>query len=97
MAATRRRIEGDDWETNTASEGYQKYHRKLNGLFKTTAMRIAGCKPTEIDDPFKVQLFCEACSYMTIDADGQVIEDKSVKTLCERAGVDAPGDDDLPF
>lgn len=92
IAEVRSRIEGEDWMTNTTSEGYVKYHRKLNALFKQEANRVAQCKPTQIADEMSCKEFCEFCKMLTV-RDGEVIVDRSLDSVINATD----SNDDLPF
>lgn len=49
MQMTRSRIEGEDYENNTDSEGYRKYHKPLSGKFKEIAASLdPSSKPTTL-------------------------------------------------
>lgn len=92
IAEVRSRIEGEDWMTNTTSEGYVKYHRKLNALFKQEAARVAQCKPTQISDEMSCKEFCEFCKMLTV-RDGEVVVDRSLDSVINATD----SNDDLPF
>ena len=90
MAEVRRRIEGEDWMTNTTSEGYKKYHKALNVLFKQEADRLAQCKPTQIADEMSCRQFCEYCKLIKV-VNGELTVDRSLDAVLGAV------DDDLPF
>lgn len=90
MAETRCRIEGEDWMTNTTSEGYKKYHKALNVLFKQEADRLAQCKPTQIADEMSCRQFCEYCKLIKV-VNGELTVDRSLDAVLGAV------DDDLPF
>ena len=80
MAETRCRIEGEDWMTNTTSEGYKKYHKALNALFKQEADRLAQCKPTQIADEMSCRQFCEYCKLIKV-VNGELTIDRSLDAV----------------
>lgn len=74
MATARDFVEGIGWETDTETEGYRKYHRRLNSLFRSKSEEIGGCKPTELPDEEKRAEFCEwaVCLRRSLDGDAVV-------------------------
>lgn len=69
---TRKRLEGEDYQENSASEGYKKYHRALTSQFRQIATILGYDKPTKIDDPEKVEKFAAMCAELTIGEDGLI-------------------------
>ena len=61
MDRTRRRIEGEDYKTNTDGELYKKWHRKLTGWFKNTAAIYGSDKPSTLPDSDSRRKFIEDC------------------------------------
>ena len=80
MSETRCRIEGEDWMTNTTSEGYKKYHKALNALFKQEADRLSQCKPTQIADEMSCRQFCEYCKLIKV-VNGELTIDRSLDAV----------------
>lgn len=74
MATARDFVEGIGWETDTETDGYKKYHRRLNSLFRSKSEEIGGCKPTELPDEEKRAEFCEwaVCLRRSLDGDAVV-------------------------
>lgn len=74
MAVARDFVEGIGWETDTETEGYRKYHRRLNSLFRSKSEEIGGCKPTELPDEEKRAEFCEwaVCLRRSLEGDAVV-------------------------
>lgn len=74
MATARDFVEGIGWETDTETEGYRKYHRRLNSLFRSKSEEIGGCKPTELPDEEKRAEFCEwaVCLRRSLEGDAVV-------------------------
>ena len=69
MDRTRRRIEGDDYKTNTDGELYKKWHRKLTGWFKNTAAIYGSDKPSTLPDSDSRRKFIEDCDLVHINED----------------------------
>lgn len=78
MAVARDFVEGIGWETDTETEGYRKYHRRLNSLFRSKGEEIGGCKPTELPDEEKRAEFCEwaVCLRRSLDGDAVVCNEE---------------------
>lgn len=69
MDRTRRRIEGEDYKTNTDGELYQKWHRKLTGWFKNTAALYGSDKPSALPDSDSRRKFIEDCDRVHTNED----------------------------
>lgn len=69
MDRTRRRIEGEDYKTNTDGELYQKWHRKLTGWFKNTAAIYGSDKPSTLPDSDSRRKFIEDCDRVHTNED----------------------------
>lgn len=69
MDRTRRRIEGEDYKTNTDGELYQKWHRKLTGWFKNTAAIYGSDKPSALPDSDSRRKFIEDCDRVHTNED----------------------------
>lgn len=68
----RRRIEGEDYETNTNSEGRKKYHSALSTWFRQTAELIGGInKPSKLPAE-KREAFIRECERAVILEDGTI-------------------------
>ncbi len=67
MDATRKRIEGEDYKTNTESEGRKNWHRKLTAWFKNTAAVLGADKPSELPDSASRAAFIASCERVTIE------------------------------
>lgn len=69
MDRTRRRIEGEDYKTNTGGELYKKWHRKLTGWFKNTAAIYGSDKPSTLPDSDSRRKFIEDCDRVHTNED----------------------------
>ena len=69
MDRTRRRIEGEDYKTNTDGELYKKWHRKLTGWFKNTAAIYGSDKPSTLPDSDSRRKFIENCDRVHTNED----------------------------
>ena len=69
MDRTRRRIEGEDYKTNTDGELYQKWHRKLTAWFKQTAAAYGSDKPSALPDSDSRRKFIEDCDRVHTNED----------------------------
>ena len=69
MDRTRRRIEGEDYKTNTDGERYIKWHRKLTGWFKNTAAIYGSDKPSTLPDSDSRRKFIEDCDRVHTNED----------------------------
>ena len=68
----RRRIEGEDYDTNAQSEGRKKYHNALAAWFRQTAELIGGInKPSKLP-PEKREAFIKECERTVILEDGTI-------------------------
>lgn len=67
MDEARKRIEGEDYKTNTESEGRKKWHRALTGWFKNTAALYGADKPSELPDSESRRKFIELCAEVRIE------------------------------
>lgn len=68
----RRRIEGEDYETNAKSEGRKKYHNALSTWFRQTAELIGGInKPSKLPAE-KREAFVRECERAVILEDGTI-------------------------
>ena len=67
MDATRKRIEGEDYKTNTESEGRKNWHRKLTAWFKNTAAILGADKPSELPDSASRAAFIACCERVTVE------------------------------
>lgn len=72
---TRRRIEGEDWESNPGSELRMRYHAAVTAKCKEIAARVAktypSCskavtRPSELE-PYMSRAFCDALDALTIE------------------------------
>lgn len=69
MDRTRRRIEGEDYKTNTDGDLYKKWHRKLTGWFKNTAAIYGSNKPSTLPDSDSRRKFIEDCDRVHTNED----------------------------
>lgn len=68
MRKTRQRIEGEDYDNNTNSEGYKKYHKKLTAMFKTIAAELGSDKPSTLPAD-KRESFIKQCDELVAEGD----------------------------
>lgn len=68
---TRLRIEGEDYQNNTESEKYKKYHRTLTAAFKNLASILGSDKPSNLPED-KIQAFINECDQLEIQKDGTI-------------------------
>lgn len=73
MERTRKRIEGEDYATNTSSEGYKQWHKPLTGWFKNAAAVLGADKPTALPDHESRKNFIKICDN-TVVKDGQLTQ-----------------------
>lgn len=66
MDRARRRIEGDDYKTNTTGELYTQWHRKLTAWFKQTAAAYGSDKPSTLPDSESRRKFIEECDLVHV-------------------------------
>lgn len=69
MDMCRKRIEGEDYKENTASEGYKKWHRQLTSWFKNTSAALGAEKPSALPDHESRAAFIKMCEEVTTDGD----------------------------
>ena len=69
MDEARKRIEGEDYKTNTESEGRKKWHRALTGWFKNTAALYGADKPSELPDSESRRKFIALCAEVKVEND----------------------------
>lgn len=69
MDEARKRIEGEDYKTNTESEGRKKWHRALTGWFKNTAALYGAEKPSELPDSESRGKFIRLCAEVKVEND----------------------------
>lgn len=67
MKRARRRIEGEDYKTNTTGELYTQWHSKLTEWFKQTAAAYGSDKPSTLPDSESRRKFIEECDAVIID------------------------------
>ena len=72
MHRIRLKFEGEDYKENTASEGYNKYHRALTSQFKQIALALGFEKPSMINVAEKVDAFIAECEALVIGKDGNI-------------------------
>lgn len=72
MHRTRQRFEGEDYEVNTDSEPYKKYHCALNSQFKGIAAILGADKPSKLPED-KVDAFGQMCDELTLDEKGNIV------------------------
>lgn len=76
MHKARLRIEGSDYRTNAASQGYVAWHDKLTKWFKDKAAELGFPKPSAIPDQENRLLFIKYCYTVQPDeAAGKLIQD----------------------
>ena len=66
MDRARRRIEGEDYKTNTTGELYTQWHRKLTAWFKQTAAAYGSDKPSTLPDSESRRKFIEECDLVRV-------------------------------
>lgn len=69
LERTRKRIEGEDYATNTQGESYQKWHNALTAWFKATARSLGGTKPSDLPDEESRARFIAYCDSLEITND----------------------------
>lgn len=69
LERTRKRIEGEDYATNTQGESYQKWHNALTAWFKATAHALGGTKPSDLPDDDSRARFIAYCDSLEITND----------------------------
>lgn len=73
MDETRKRIEGEDYKTNTEGEQRTKWHRQLTAWFKNTAAVYGAEKPSELPHSKAREGFIKACKEVYVE-DGKLLE-----------------------
>ena len=73
MDRCRKRVEGEDYATNTKSEGYVKYHKQLTAQFKNLAALLGSDKPSALPED-KRQPFIESVDRLDLMEDGTIGE-----------------------
>lgn len=66
MDRARRRIEGEDYKTNTTGELYTQWHLKLTAWFKQTAAAYGSDKPSTLPDSESRRKFIEKCDLVHV-------------------------------
>lgn len=66
MDEARKRIEGEDYKTNTESEGRKRWHRALSSWFKNTAAIYGADKPSELPDSESRSKFIAECAAVKV-------------------------------
>lgn len=66
MKRARRRIEGEDYKTNTTGELYTQWHHKLTEWFKQTAAAYGSDKPSTLPDSESRRKFIEECDLVHV-------------------------------
>ena len=68
------RFEGEDYETNKASEGYKKYHAQITSMIKQIVMQVSAGQADKIPNiPAEYrQLFIDECEGVTLGEDGNL-------------------------
>lgn len=72
MDRTRKRIEGEDYKTNTASEAYAKYHKRLTAAFKSIAAQLGADRPSTLPREKRGE-FIDTCTLLVLAADGELV------------------------
>lgn len=71
MDRCRKRIEGDGYATDTKSEGYTKYHKKLTAKFKEVSVFLGADKPSALPEDKRSQ-FIEEVDKLDLMEDGTI-------------------------
>ena len=71
MDRCRKRIEGDGYATDTKSEGYTKYHKKLTAKFKEASVFLGADKPSALPEDKRSQ-FIEEVDKLDLMEDGTI-------------------------
>lgn len=74
MHKVRQRIEGEDYKTNTESEGRKKWHKALTGWFKNTAAFCGAEKPSALPDSQSRYQFIQCCEHVKVES-AELVED----------------------
>lgn len=75
MDAARKRIEGEDYKEKPESEGYKKWHKKLNAHFKKIAAELGADKPSALPDSESRGKFIARCAATMVNDNDELIED----------------------
>ena len=71
MDRCRKRIEGEGYATDTKSEGYTKYHKKLTAKFKEVSVFLGADKPSALPEDKRSQ-FIEEVDKLDLMEDGTI-------------------------
>ena len=71
MDRCRKRIEGDGYATDTKSEGYTKYHKKLTAKFKEVSMLLGADKPSALAEENRTA-FIDEVNKLDLLEDGSI-------------------------
>lgn len=71
MDRCRKRIEGEGYATDTKSEGYTKYHKKLTAKFKAVSVFLGADKPSALPEDKRSQ-FIEEVDKLDLMEDGTI-------------------------
>lgn len=71
MDRCRKRIEGENYATDTKSEGYQKYHKQLTAEFKRISALLGSDKPSGLAEDQR-RSFIEEANLLDIMEDGSI-------------------------
>lgn len=71
MDRCRKRIEGENYATDTKSEGYQKYHKALTAEFKRISALLGSDKPSGLAEDQR-RSFIEEANLLDIMEDGSI-------------------------
>lgn len=71
MDRCRKRIEGENYATDTKSEGYQKYHKQLTAEFKRISALLGSDKPSGLAENQR-RSFIEEANLLDIMEDGSI-------------------------
>ena len=71
MDLCRKRIEGDGYATDTKSEGYTKYHKKLTAKFKEVSMLLGADKPSALAEENRTA-FIDEVNKLDLLEDGSI-------------------------
>lgn len=72
MHKARQRIEGEDYQNNTAGDLYKKYHRALSSWFKRTAEVIGGIDKPSALPADRREAFINECAQVQLLEDGTI-------------------------
>jgi hypothetical protein len=71
MDRCRKRIEGENYATDTKSEGYQKYHKALTAEFKRISALLGSDKPSGLAEDQR-RSFIDEANLLDIMEDGSI-------------------------